>query len=475
MTVRRLIAATLGTALLAGHVAFADPGTVTPLGPSPTPGDPCALPTAVRAPDPRCGETLDGREPAEPSAVRRAGQVALAAPRAVTHVAFWPLVEGAEFLEYHRVIDRFRALLTSDDGLVGVRPDLQYSSSFLPSAGLRFFYRRVPGPGGELMTRFRTAGSDVFLGQIGVRGPDWLGLALLASWDRRNDRLFAGIGPRGQDQLEASGRGLSRYGSDDLRAELRWSRRLPARLWGEAHADLQRRTYQASHVSGGPPLTEVYGLPSAECAVPAGARACADEALVPGFGAGLRIAHAGGGLAVDLREGLRRSRGARLAADATIARGVSGDPSRHVRISAEALASVGGADHQLLVRARGATIENLGSTPVPFEELVQPVGQDEMRGLPTGRLRGASALTGTAEYRWYISAFLDATLFADVGTVAGPRFAQLDWDRWFPSFGLGFRYYWIDGAYWEAHPREGLQIAYAPDGGFRFLFSMAAF
>jgi len=136
LSILALIAATTGTCRRAGGVAFADPATERPVS-----GDSCALPAATRPPDPRCGETLDGREPADPTAARRAGQIALAAPRAITRVALWPLVEGAEFLEYHRVIDRLRAFLTSDDGLVGVRPDLQYSSSFLPSGGLRLFYR----------------------------------------------------------------------------------------------------------------------------------------------------------------------------------------------------------------------------------------------------------------------------------------------------------------------------------------------
>jgi len=59
--------------------------------------------------------------------------------------------------------------------------------------------------------------------------------------------------------------------------------------------------------------------------------------------------------------------------------------------------------------------------------------------------------------------------------VAGPRFAGIDWERWFPSFGLGFRYYKPQGAYWEARALDGIQIAYAPQGGFRVLFNMAAF
>ena len=86
-----------------------------------------------------------------------------------------------------------------------------------------------------------------------------------------------------------------------------------------------------------------------------------------------------------------------------------------------------------------------------------------------------AGLVGSAEYRWYISAYLDATLFVDVGTVAGPRFAGFDASRWFPSYGLGFRYYQPQGAHWEAHATDGIQIAYAPEGGLRLLLAMAAF
>ena len=98
-----------------------------------------------------------------------------------------------------------------------------------------------------------------------------------------------------------------------------------------------------------------------------------------------------------------------------------------------------------------------------------------MRGFPDGRLRDASGLVGSAEYRWYISAYLDATLFVDVGTVAGARFSGLDRSRWFPSYGLGFRFYSAGTAYWEARPLAGLQIAYAPEGNLRLLLSLAAF
>jgi hypothetical protein len=325
------------------------------------------------------------------------------------------------------------------------------------------------------MLRARSGGPQILLGQIGVRGPDRSGLSLLATFDRRNDRLFAGFGPRTEADLLAAGEPPSRYASDNLGAELRWSRRLPVHFVVGAHADAQRRDYRTTDVTGGAPVSETYGLPAAECAARGLTAPCVDEAQMPGFNRGLRIAHAGAGAMLDLRRPTRDSRGFSLAADGTVARGLAGDPSRHATLSAESVGAFGGDDRVFLLRARAVMVERLASAPIPFEELVIPSGLNDMRGFATGRLRGDSGLVGSAEYRWYIAASLDATLFADVGTVAGPRFSNLDWDRWFPSFGIGFRYYRPQGAYWDAHAQDGIQIAYAPEGGLRLLFGMAAF
>src|SRR6266540_2890212 len=420
--------------------------------------DSCALPSSERAPDPRCGETLDGRVPAAPSTARKVGRAALAGPRVVTQAVFYPVVRTADFLEYHHTVDWARAILTTDDGLVGVRPELQYSTSFTPAGGLRFFYRRLPGAGSELMLRARSGGPSILLGQVGARTSDRIGLALLASVDRRNDRLFAGGGVLTDQELAAAGRVPARYASDNLAAELRWTRRLPLRLVASAHGDVQRRDYRVTDVRGGPPVTAVF-----------------EPEEMPGFARGVRLAHGGAGLALDLRDPARDGGGFSLGAGATVARGLAGDPSRHALLEAETVAGLGGRDRLVLLRARAAMVERLGSAPVPFDELVIPSGVTDMRGFPTGRYRGESALCASAEYRWYISAYLDATVFADVGTVAGPRFAGSDRNRWFPSFGLGFRYYQPQGAYWQAQAQDGVQLTYAPEGGFRVLLTMAAF
>ena len=450
--------------MLALLLAEAEPGV-----------DPCTVPDSERPPDPRCGETLDGRVPAEASTGRKVGQAALAVPRVATQAVLWPVVKTADAVENHHVLDWAQALLTTDDGLVGVRPELQYSTSFVASGGLRFFYRRLPGPGSEIMLGARTGGPSIVHGEVGLRGPERYGLSLLATYDRRNDRLFAGVGPRTEADLVAVGETPSRYGSDNLGAVLHWSRRIPFHFVPQAHADVQRRDYRATDVNGGPSVAETFGLPADQCAARGLAAPCVDDAAMPGFNHGLRLVRAGGGLMLDLRSPARDGRGFSLATDANFARGVAGDPSRHVTLAAESVGALGGDDRVFLLRARAVMVERLSDAPIPFDELFVPSGLQDMRGFPTGRLRGESGLLGTAEYRWYIAASFDATLFADVGTVAGPRFSNIDWSRWFPSFGLGFRYYRPMGAYWDARARDGIQIAYAPEGGLRLLFSMAAF
>jgi len=102
-------------------------------------------------------------------------------------------------------------------------------------------------------------------------------------------------------------------------------------------------------------------------------------------------------------------------------------------------------------------------------------GNAGMRGFPDGRFRGPSGVVGTAEYRWYVGQWVDASLFTDLGTVAGPDFAGLASARWFPSFGVGLRFYKVPADYWEGALWSGAQLAYAPDSGFRFILAVATF
>ena len=142
-------------------------------------------------------------------------------------------------------------------------------------------------------------GPDVMLGELDLRGPRRLGLTFAASWNRRYDRLFAGIGPHSVSDLEAAGQGIARYGSDNFGAELRWTRPLPPWFTVYGHADLQWRDYTATHTVSGPSVAQVFAPPGG-CAAAGLPPDCVDPAQMPGFAGGLRVAHLGGVLGLGL-------------------------------------------------------------------------------------------------------------------------------------------------------------------------------
>ena len=65
-----------------------------------------------------------------------AGRAVLVVLHLLSEVVFWPVLKTSAFIERHKLPQRLRAITTSDDGLVGVRPEFQYASGFLPALGL---------------------------------------------------------------------------------------------------------------------------------------------------------------------------------------------------------------------------------------------------------------------------------------------------------------------------------------------------
>ncbi|HVU53249.1 MAG TPA: hypothetical protein VHL80_21340, partial [Polyangia bacterium] len=402
--------------------------------------------------------------------------VAFFFPRVMMDGLLWPFIETAEAVEAHHVQDWVTAWLTSDDGKVGVRPLATYATGFRPTVGLRFFYNRLPGEGSGSTLSIETAGPGVIIGELALAAPRWTGLTFRGLANRRDDRYFAGIGALTKRDLAERGREPSRFGSDIFSGELRWTRRLPARFTLSLHGKAEQRDYRAEPVRGGPSIADVFRLQTPACnATPAPLAACVDPAEVPGFQGGLRILDGGVGLLWDYRSHTRDGSGVGFALDATLGRGVAGDPSRFVTYSAEPVFAAGFTDRQLLVRGRAGMVDALDGAPLSFEELVMMSGYAGLRGFPDGRFRGESGVMGTVEYRWYVAHNLDASLFSDVGTVAGHHFEGLGTAHWFPDVGVGLRLYHTPGNYWEGALVSGAQLVYAPDNGFRFIFTVATF
>jgi hypothetical protein len=433
----------------------------------------CAVPVNARPPDPRCDETLDGRDPPDSANAPSVPKLVLTPPRLASRILLWPIVEAGAFVESRHLLDWMEAILTTDDGRIGIRPELRYASGFLLSGGARFFYHPKRLPDAGLLARVHSSGPAVLLGELSWQMPAWLGLSGRAVWDRREDRLFAGIGAATLPALQERGRGLSRYGSDAALLQVSWAR--PGAVSLYLHGDLQRRDYRSTSGRGGRSIAELYGLGADGCADRGLPPGCVDPVLVPGFQEGLRIAHLGGGVALDLENDARDGGGLRLRLDSSYGLGLGRDPSRHLLLGAESQLGLGGSDRALLLRLRASTIERLGRAPIPFEELVAPTGPSEMRAFPDGRLRGPSAIVGAVEYRWFIAFNLDAAIFVDLGTVAGARFAGVGRSHLFPGAGLGIRRFRSATLYWRAPVEDGFQIAYSRESGVRLLLSTAAF
>ena len=451
----------------------AEPVTPVPAAAAPAALEPAACDEPGRAPDPRCNDNLDGRAPPAASPARQAARAVLAPPRAAARLVLLPVVEGTEAAERHNIFPWLRALTTSDDGKVGVRPDIQYATGFVPSVGFLLFYRRLPVPTSEVTARFKAGSADVLRAEIALRGPRWLGLMLGAFLDRRDDRLFAGIGnpaPGAPRPIE------SRYRGDIYRAEALWLTPTGGPLTLTLRAGFEGREYDADDVRGGPSIAQVYGAPPASCAARGQPIPCTDPALVPEFDTDRRLLYERARLALDLRPSARDGHGVELGLEGAMYHGIVADPSRYARLSFDGVAAFGGVDRTLLLRFAAAVVEPVGRAPVPFDDLISPTGGMWIRGLPDGLLRDRSGLVGTAEYRWLISSAIDATLFVDEGAVAGPWFGGLEGEDFHTSIGAGLRIY--GGTlprYWDETAHQGVQIAYAPGRSVRLLLTAALF
>jgi len=432
----------------------------------------CGVPG--QAPDPRCNDNLDGRAPPPASSpAREAAQVVLTPPRAAARLVLLPVVEATEATERHHVFPWLRAITTSDDGKLGVRPELQYATGFVPSVGARLFYKRLPDPTSEVVASFRAGSPEIMHGELALHGPRWLGLTLGGLWDRRDDRLFAGIG---NPAPGAAPFVQSRYRGDIYRAEALWLTPGSSPLKLTLRAGVEARGYGIDSVRGGPSIAAVYGAPPASCAARGVPSPCTDAAEVPLFEIHRRQLYQSARLALDMRPGGRDRSGVEFGLDGTILHGIADDPSGLTRLGFDAVGAIGGGDRVLLLRYVAAVVEPLGLVPVPFDELISPCGNHGMRGLPDGLLRDRSGMVATAEYRWLISSGIDASLFLDEGAVAGPWFEGLDGGHFHTTIGVGLRFYrQVEARYWDDPTKSGLQLAWDPGHDIRLLLTVASF
>jgi hypothetical protein len=432
----------------------------------------CAYRAAAEepAPDPSRGERYDGR--AGVTALRDDVVLVprlLLAPLRLTFVGLGaglrPLVEWDE---RHHVHETILAAFSSRDGQLGVRPAFQYSLSYRPVVGLRFFDRRLLGRDTDFELTAMTGGTSVVHAELyarPTRSARALSLAAHLVYDRRDDLVFTAIG-YADDDARRWGR-PTRYAVDavDALGELSWTAS-PSWFLGATGGFGVRRFGDGTSIAGDLPIAEVY------CTRDVSGRCTGvDDVQVPDFNPGTQFARLSALARVDTRDNpYRPSSGAVLQAGADWTHGLGFDDSDYLRLrgSLVGVLDLWQRSRVLLVGVRAELLEPFGNYPVPFSELIVLGGPDDFRGFRPGRFRNFSSLLFAFEYRWPIWMWMDAELFTEYGGTFGRGFEGFQLGRMRPDVGAGVRLRSTSDFYLRA------QVAYGWGDGFQLFLSFNA-
>src|SRR4029079_3521333 len=190
-----------------------------------------------------------------------------------------------------------------------------------------------------------------------LRGPRGLGRIIGGLFDRRDDRLFAGIGNPAPGEPAPA---WSRHGADIYRGEALWYTPGGGPLTLILRAGFEARRYATDEVRGGPSIADAYGASPASCAARGLASPCTDPALVPEFNIDRRLLYQRARLARDLRPTGRDRGGVELGRECSALPARGGDPSEPARLGLSGVAAIGGTDRVLLLRYVAAVVEPLG-------------------------------------------------------------------------------------------------------------------
>ena len=389
--------------------------------------------TVAAAPDPRAptltavdvaGAPLPGDESGRTDPVsdgdtnaRKIGRVALFIPRYAVDLALTPLRATVWATERYHLVDRYHRLFFNDAETIGLYPTLAVDTSLGFTVGGGFVHRDLFGEREHLGlvaavgTRKRQIYSASFA--TGHRLGDRFSLELDAGYERRPNDNFYGIG--NGDRTDPTGMPIDpRIDSTAVLAHYRQDR---ARL--RVTADI--RAWDHLHLRPAGELSDVEFGNGAE----------PDERITDRYDRGGLVGFEGvryGYAELELRWDSRRSSGRleprSVYSDGGLAAVFGG---RVNRIDHGADFWRYGVDLQKFLRlARGPRVlvghvhaEGVtgGRTEVPFIMLPSLGGPLYLRGYDLDQFRDRIAAFGSLAYKWDLSQWVSASLFADVGRV----------------------------------------------------------
>ncbi|TMQ04272.1 MAG: hypothetical protein E6J90_51805 [Deltaproteobacteria bacterium] len=369
---------------------------------------------------PVAGDESGRTDPVDDDSVARQGlRGALFVPKVAVNLALSPARLSAWAYDRYHLDELYYRVFFNDARTIGVIPSASFTSGFGINAGARFVDRDLFGAREQLSIAAGIGGRYQQVYKVAVQSGDRLGrvaVELDGQYELRPKDPFYGIGDNDDSAMPAAPVD-PRF--DPTAIETRYRERLAraagivaVQLVGDLHlrsaSELTDRTFSPSDTRDGTPIDTVY-----------------DPAMLVGYG-GVRYVYSELELRFDDRRRATQyeprpfySVGSLAAVFGGRIHRLDGAPD-YWRYGADLqhFVRIGEGPRVVALRLRGEAVSGTRSE-VPFTELPQLGGVDDLRGYPTDRFRDRVLTLGTIEYSWDLSPLLSASAFVDTGRVFG--------------------------------------------------------
>lgn len=338
-------------------------------------------------------------------------------PKLGVDVALSPVRLGVWAYDRYHLDDLYYRVFYNDARTIGLVPTATFDSGFGITAGARFLDRDLLGQHEYLSVDAASGGRYHGAVKTTLRSGDRLGrlgIELDGQYELRPKDPFYGIG---NHSASASPQGPVDPISDPTAVETRYRERLTRvaavidlRVIGRFHlrssSELTERKFSASET--GVPIDAVY-----------------DPGMLVGYD-GLRYLYSEVELRYDDRRNATAYEPEPFYSVGSLAAVFGGrihrlDDARdywRYGVDLQHFVRLAEGPRVLALRLHGEAVSG-ALADVPFTELPQLGGIDDLRGYPTDRFRDRVAAFGSIDYAWDLSGWLSARVFADAGRVFG--------------------------------------------------------
>lgn len=282
----------------------------------------------------------------------------------------------------------------------GIAPTFLFDTDMLPAVGAYFWWDDALVDGNHVRIRAATWGAPLVLASLSDRYDldERSSVSLVASFARRRDNVFYGLGPDAPDGARRRYRSRIADASAGFERELGLGIHLATRV-GVRDVAFDERVVASDYTLGYQRVALAFDTRAS------GLR-----------GSGLRLETTGEGSFASERRSWVTYGG-----------------------SAHAFWDIGGSARVLSLAGTLTFVDPIADGAVPFTELATLGGYERMRGFLPGRMVDRSAASLTLAYRWPVWSFLDAGIEAAAGNVFGPRLRGLDAGKLRFSGAVGLR------------------------------------